>query len=70
MIADPATFPQITNLAMLIGQLFLVLEVNFSHTFRIQPGPSFSKHHKLSKLVKRSTQVFYNFITKYTDIFC
>lgn len=27
MIADPATFPQITNLAMLIGQLFLVLEV-------------------------------------------
>lgn len=28
MIADPATFPQITNLAMLIGQLFLVLEVD------------------------------------------
>lgn len=27
MIADPTTFPQITNLAMLIGQLFLVLEV-------------------------------------------
>ena len=28
LIADPATFPQITNLAMLIGQLFLVLEVS------------------------------------------
>ena len=34
-------------------------------------GPGCSKHRKLNELVKRSTRlVFYDFITKYTDIFC
>ena len=34
-------------------------------------GPGCSKHRYLNELVKRLTRyVFYNFITKYTDIFC
>ena len=34
-------------------------------------GPGCSKHRYLNELVKRSTRlVFYDFIIKYTDIFC
>ena len=36
-----------------------------------QSWPSCSMHDQLNELVKRSTcQLFYNFITKYFDIFC
>ena len=35
-----------------------------------KPGPGCSKHRQLNELIKRSTRsVFYDFITKYTDIF-
>ena len=38
--------------------------------FGVTSGPSCSKHFSVNWLIKRSTHlVFYNFITKYTDIF-
>ena len=37
----------------------------------LSSGPGCSKHHKLNELVNRSTrEVFHNFISKYTEIFC
>ena len=48
------------------GLKYLAVKYADSYT----PGPSSSKNRQLNELVKRSARlVFYNFITKYTDIF-
>ena len=54
---------------ILLSDLVSVEAMSFP--WKKKRGPNCSKHCELNELVKRSAHyVFYDFMTKYTEIFC